>query len=365
MKIAIVHYWLVRMRGGEKVIEALCELYPDADIFTHVLDQDALSETIKRHSIQTTFINKLPRASKWYKNYLPFMPLALETLDLSKYDLVISSESGPAKGIITNPEALHICYCHTPMRYVWDMYHEYVGKQFFLKRWLMHPLLHYVRNWDAISAGRVDFFVSNSNYIAKRISKFYRRNAETIHPPVDLNRFQAVQQKKDFYLLLGQLVSYKRADIAIQAFNENNRSLIVIGDGEQANELKQQANGNIKFLGWQDAKQIETHLQDAKALIFPGVEDFGIVPLEAMASGTPVIAYARGGALETVIDGQTGLHFGQQTSTSLNAAINEFENRDTPFDANVLRRHANAFSKTRFKQAFSKFVEAKLTQPEN
>lgn len=356
MKIAIIHYWLVRMRGGEKVIEALCELYPDADIFTHVVDQENISETILSHKVTKTFVSKLPFATKWYKNYLPFMPLALEQLDLSDYDLIISSESGPTKGVITRPDALHICYCHTPMRYVWDMYHQYRKDQFFLKRWLMTPLLHYIRNWDFISSARVDHYVANSNYVAKRIKKYYRRDATVINPPVETARFETDNhEKSDYYLLFGQLVTYKRADLAIEAFNQSGKSLIVIGNGEMKEQLLKLAKPNINFKGWLNDDEITEYLQGAKALIFPGVEDFGIIPLEAMASGTPVIAYAEGGALETVIDQKTGILFEQQTSDCLNNAIDKFET--CSFNKDELIYHASKFSSERFKQQIKSLVD--------
>lgn len=358
MKIAIIHYWLVGMRGGEKVLESICELYPNADIFTHVIDPDKISNKLKQHKIETTFINKLPFAKRYYQKYLPLMPLALEQLDLSEYDLIISTESGPAKGVITRPDATHICYCHTPMRYAWDMYHEYLRQQNFFTRMMMRPLLHYIRLWDFQSAARVDHFIANSNYVSKRINKFYRREATVIHPPVDVDTFTpSTQAKEDYYLLLGQLVRYKKADLAVQAFTKLNKKLLVIGVGEQQKELENMAGENIEFLGWQEQSVIRHHLQHCKALIFPGVEDFGIVPLEAMACGTPVIAYGAGGALETVVDNETGLLFNEQSVSGLIAAIKRFENRAEKFDSLTLQAHAQAFSSTRFKDEFLNFVD--------
>jgi len=221
MKVAIVHYWLLNCRGGEKVVEALCELYPEADIYTHVYDADAFKDSIiSHHRITESFISKLPFAKKMYQNYLPLMPLALEQFDLSDYDLVISSESGPAKGVIPAPGQPHICYCHSPMRYAWDMYHEYRNRCGWLKRFLMIPLLHYIRRWDQLSSMSVSHFVANSSFVAGRITSFYHRDADVIHPPVDFDEFQlSGKEPEDYYLLLGQLVPYKKADIAVKAFN--------------------------------------------------------------------------------------------------------------------------------------------------
>ena len=331
MKVAIVHYWLINMRGGEKVLDAICELYPQADIFTHVCQHDNLSDTLKKHKIITSFIQKLPRATHWYQKYLPLMPMALEGLDLSGYDLVISSESGPAKGVIVPPTAVHICYCHTPMRYIWDMYHEYRAESGFITRLLMPLLTHYLRIWDVSTAARVDHFVANSSYVASRINKYYRREAKVIHPPVDVNAFTQSDESGDYYLMMGQLVSYKRVDLAVKAFNESGKKLIVIGDGEQMKSLKSIAADNVQLLGWQPFSVIREHYAKCRALVFPGMEDFGIVPLEAMASGRPVIAYRKGGAMETVVNGVTGSFFEEQTVEALNQAIEKFENNVSNF----------------------------------
>lgn len=360
MKVAIVHYWLVNWRGGEKVIESLLELYPDAEIYTHVYDQNLTEGKLKNRIISTTFINKLPAAKKYYQKYLPLMPIALEQLDLRDYDLVISSESGPAKGVITSPGALHICYCHSPMRYVWDMYPDYIKSAGVLTRWFMRPLIHYLKIWDRLSADRVDFFVANSAFVAQRINKFYRRDAEVIHPPVDMEEFEVNQEKSDFYLVLGQLTPYKKADLVVNAFQQNGKKLIVIGDGEQYQELKNNENENIKILGRQSWAECVLYLKKSKALIFPGVEDFGMVPVEAMASGTPVLAYGKGGALETVVEGTSGLLFYEQTTIALNDCIDRFESSIDKFDPVKLREHAEKFSKNTFKKKFKAFVESKI-----
>lgn len=360
MKVAIIHYWLVGMRGGEKVLEALCELFPQADIFTHVYTRGVVSETIKRHKVFPTFIQKLPKASQKYQTYLPLMPLALEQLDLRGYDLVISSESGPAKGVVVSPSTPHICYCHTPMRYVWDMYHDYLENAGRITRLLMPPLIHYLRLWDLASAARVDHFVANSAFVAKRIEKHYRRNAVVINPPVSADDFSISEQTEDFYLMVGQLVRYKRTDLAVDAFNQSGKRLIIIGDGEQLEDLKRVAKPNITVMGRQHFPVIREYYSKCKALIFPGVEDFGIVPLEAMASGRPVIAYRKGGALETVVEGVTGLFFDRQTPEALNDAVAAFELICETFDPHAIRNHALSFDKEAFKRKFMDYVDSVL-----
>ena len=365
MKVAIVHYWLVGMRGGEKVVEALCEMYPQADIFTHVYVPDAVSDRIRAHKVTTTFVGRLPRAPKAYRNYLPLMPLALEQLDLSGYDLVISSESGPAKGVIAPAEALHVCYCHSPMRYLWNMYHEYRRTAGRLQRLLMPPLAHYLRMWDASAANRVDLFVANAEIVARRIEKYYRRDAEVVHPPVDVASFAPVDPNEvgDFYLMVGELVAYKRPDLAVKAFNATGRKLRIIGGGERLSEIRALAGPNVEVLGPQPFDVLRRDYARCRGLIFPGEEDFGIVPVEAMASGRPVIAFGRGGALETVLDGRTGVLFEEQTVESLNAAVERCERCERmTFSPAALRVHAERFGKERFKQEFGALVDAELAR---
>jgi glycosyltransferase involved in cell wall biosynthesis len=355
MKVAIVHYWFVTWRGGEKVVEALLDLYPEADIYTHVYCEAGTEKKLVGRDITQTFISKLPRAKKWYQKYLPFMPLALEQLDLREYDLIISSESGPAKGVITRPDALHICYCHSPMRYVWDMYPDYLHSTGRFTRLMMRPLIHYLKMWDRLSADRVDYFISNSKFVSKRISKFYRRESEVINPPVDIDEFEYCEEKEDFYLVLGQLTPYKRADLVVNAFANSGMNLVVIGDGEQYDELKQKESSNVRVLGRADWDVCKDHLKRAKALIFPGVEDFGMVPVEAMACGTPVLAFAQGGALETVEEGLSGVFFHEQSVDSILDCIKRFESMD--FDRPAIRRHAQSFSKKGFLEKIEVFVD--------
>ena len=363
MKVALVHFWLVNMRGGERVLEALCRMYPQADIFTHVYDPERISETIKAHKITTTFIQRLPKAKRWYKAYLPLMPLALEQLDLTGYDLVISSESGPAKGVVAAPDAAHICYCHSPMRYVWDMYPQYTRGAGLFKRLLMAPLIHYLKMWDRSTAAGVDAFAANSSFIARRIERCWRREAEVIAPPVDVDAFAPAQvgQREDFYLLFGQLVDYKRADLAVRAFSRAGapqRRLVVIGEGEQMALLKKLAGPNVSLLGHQPMSVVRDHLSRCRALIFPGLEDFGIVPVEALACGAPVIAYGRGGVLDSLEDGVTGVFFHEQTEEALLDAMARFEGLS--FDPARLAAAARRFHPDRFAERMAALAQKVL-----
>jgi glycosyltransferase involved in cell wall biosynthesis len=358
MKVAIVHYWLVGMRGGERVIEALCDLYPQADIFTHVYAPEMISDKIRKHKIIPSFINSLPRAKKMYKTYLPLMPMALEHLDLRGYDLIISSESGPAKGVMASAGAIHVCYCHTPMRYIWNMYHEYRQSAGRLTRMVMPVFAHYLRMWDVTSAHRVDSFVANSSTVAARIRRYYGASAEVIYPPIDVGAFQIAEPAKigDFYLMAGELVSYKRPDLAVKAFNEMGLKLVVIGGGEMLEELRGMSGPTVEVLGPQTFEVLKDHYSRCQALIFPGEEDFGMVPVEAMASGRPVIAFGRGGAMETVVDGETGIFFHEQSVQAIIAAVERFENFKV--DSIKISEHARKFAKEHFLSKFKLHVDA-------
>lgn len=357
MRIAIVHYWLVGMRGGEKVIESLCRLYPQADIFTHCVDKEQLSPLLKNKTIYTTFINNLPFAIRYYKYYLPFMPLALEQLDLREYDLIISSESGPAKGIIVHSSARHICYCHTPMRYLWDYYHIYLESKGIVTRTIMRPIFHYLRMWDISSSVHPDIILANSYTVAQRVQRCWGRSASVIYPPVELDLFKPTRDVGDYYLCFGQLVEYKRIDLAIKVASETGRKLIVAGDGDAYTKLKQLAGPTVIFIGKIPMEERAKLLAGCRALLFPGEEDFGIVPIEAMASGRPVIAYSKGGASETVSDGITGFFFHEQTSEALLKAIEYFEKHEHTINPQQLVKHASKFSEAQFHQAFSKVVD--------
>ncbi|MEA2016488.1 MAG: glycosyltransferase [Actinomycetota bacterium] len=360
-KTALIHYWLTGMRGGEKVVESICGLFPDIDIFTLVHNRDKVSELINRHKISTSFIQKFPFAKKKYQTYLPFMPVAIEQFDLSDYDIVISSESGIAKGVLTNPETCHFCYCHTPMRYLWNMYFDYLRNERvgFFKRKIIERVFNYLRVWDLATASRVDYFISNSNNVRKRILKYYRRDSEVIYPPVDVENMIFSAKKEDYYLIVSQLVSYKRIDIAVRAFNQLKKELVIVGEGGEYKKLKKMAKPNIKFMGWQEADSLKQLYAGAKAFIFPGEEDFGITPVEAQASGTPVIGFGKGGLMETVVEGKTGLFFHRQDYRDLIDIVKDFESGSEVFDPYEIKENSLGFSRERFNRDLKKFMEEK------
>jgi glycosyltransferase involved in cell wall biosynthesis len=362
MKVAIIHYWLVGMRGGEKVIEALCEMYPQADIFTHVYVPEMVSDRIRSHRIIPTFINSLPRAARMYKTYLPLMPLALEQLDLRGYNLVISSESGPSKGIIAPSDALHICYCHTPMRYIWNMYHDYRNSAGRLARLMMPPLTHYLRMWDVTSAARVDSFVANSATVAARIHRYYGADSVVIHPPVDTSAFSIAEPSElaDYYLMAGELVSYKRPDLAVRAFNEMKLKLVIIGGGEMLEEIRRLAGPTVTVLGSQPFDVLKQHYARCRALIFPGEEDFGMVPVEAMASGRPVVAFGKGGATETVAENLSGVFFAEQSVEAISASVRSLANM--PIDPPAIAAHATQFGRDQFFQKMRAHIDGLLAK---
>lgn len=349
------------MRGGEFVLEQLCQLYPDADIYTHICDPAAISERLRKHRITETFVAKLPMARRHYQKYLTVMPRALEELDLTSYDLVISSESGPAKGVVTRPDTPHICYVHSPMRYIWDLYPQYRDSLSFPAKQVFSATAHWMRQWDYNSAQRLDRIVANSNFVADRVRKYWAREATVLNPPVDLSRFAVSADPGDEYLFVSELVPYKRADLAVEAFRRLGKPLTIVGSGSEFKRLKATAPANVTFAGRVDNDELAALYARCRALIFPGEEDFGIVPLEAMASGRPVIAYGRGGALDTVKPGLSGLFFHQQTPEALVAAVEAFEARgQSQFNAAAIAAHAQSFNPRAFRQAFAEIVEATM-----
>jgi glycosyltransferase involved in cell wall biosynthesis len=359
MKTAIVHYWLVNMRGGEKMLEALLELFPEADIYTHVYDPQAVSDTINSHKVYTSYIQKLPFAQKLYQKYMPLMPNALNGFDLQDYDLVISSEAGPVKGVAPGVDAYHICYCHSPMRYLWDMYHEYFRDAGFITRFFMKRLIPRLRLWDITSANMVDRFITNSHYVAKRIKRYYNREAEVVYGPADIERFLPIERRpEDFYLFFGQLVGYKRADIAIEACVQSGRKLIVAGSGASKKDIRRyKKSGLVQFLGRVSDEEIRSLFSRARALLFPGIEDLGLVPIEANAAGCPVIACRKGGVLDTVKENVTGLFFDEQSPASLIKAIERFEASEGIFkDRDAFSAQVRQFSREAFKERVSRII---------
>ncbi len=358
-----MHYWLTGMRGGERVLEALCRLYPQADIFTHVYDSRRVSNTISQHIVRTSFIQHLPFACRAYPFYLPLMPMALEQLDLRGYDLIISSEAGPAKGIIRDPDAVHICYCHSPMRYIWDLYPRYREQAGVVQRWLMVPLAHYLRLWDVSSAHRVDHFVCNSHFVARRIKKTYGREAQVIHPPVLTSGYppRDVHSKDSPYLFVGHFSPNKGLDLAVDAFNRSGRPLLVVSEGSGLAQVKRRASGNIRFLGYQPWTVLQRLYVNCRALIFPGIDEFGMVAAETMAAGRPVIAYRKGGILDLLEPGVTGLFFDEQTAAALNRALDEYEAGEDRFDCAVIADYARRFSQECFAEAFTSTVKELLS----
>lgn len=363
MKIAVVHDWLVTYAGAEKVLEQILKIYPNADLFSLVdFIPDNKRNFLLGKKVRTSFIQKLPLAAKKYRSYLPLMPLAIEQFDLSEYNLIISSSHAVAKGVITGPDQLHICYCHSPIRYAWDLQSQYLKEANIekgIKSLLARYVLHKIRSWDYRTANGVDHFISNSEYISRRIWKVYKRDSTVIHPNVSISEFDVKKNKEDFYLTASRMVPYKKIDLIVKAFSTMpDKKLIVIGDGPQFEKVKALATPNINILGYQEFDILKDHMQRAKAFVFAAEEDFGIIPVEAQACGTPVIAFGKGGALETVVDGITGIHFKKQTVESICLAVRKFES-SSQFDPLKIRSHAEKFSTEKFSEKFKQFVEEK------
>ncbi len=359
-KIAIIHEWFVNYAGSERVVESLTNIFPTADVFTLVdfLNKEQREIILKGRKTNTSFIQKLPFAKKKHRNYLPLFPSAIEKFDLSKYDLIISSSHSVAKGVKINKNQLHICYCHSPMRYAWDNANDYLTG---FKGSFAKLFINYLKKWDLQSAAKVNYFVANSNYISEKIKRIYNRNADVIYPPVDVERFQLSNKKKDFYLTASRLVPYKRTDLVIEAFNNMpDKKLIVIGSGPDKEKLRKIAASNIEFIGHQTAEELGKYMQSARAFVFAAEEDFGIIVVEAMACGTPVIALNRGGTSETVMNKKTGILFNEQNPKSINKAVMEFEQTEQYLDANLIREHSLKFDRKNFEEKFRKFIVEKI-----
>ncbi len=360
--ITLVHDWLTGMRGGEKCLEVLCELYPEAPVFTLLAYPEKVSAAIRSHEIHHSFLQRMPKAESRYRHYLPLFPRAIESLDLSGSELVVSSSHAVAKGVLVPEGALHISYVYTPMRYVWDMFDQYFSRELVggAQYAMIRLAARYLRRWDVRSSSRVHHYIAISSYIGERIQRIYGRESAVIYPPVDIARFTPTQDHDGSYLVFSALVPYKRVDLAIAAFNELGLPLRVIGDGPENERLRSMASDNITFEGWLDDAEIETALGRCRALIFPGEEDFGIIPVEAMASGKPVIAFGKGGATETVVEGVTGTFFDEQTVEALKNSVRKFEQME--FDSTVIRTHAETFNREIYREKMDTFIREKWAE---
>ncbi len=361
MKLAIVHDFLTQMGGAEQVVKIFREIFPDAPVYTSIYNPKVMCPSFKTADIRTSFMQKLPFAKNHSRRYLPLYPYAFESFDLSEYDVVLSSSSSFAKGVITGPHTCHICYCYTPMRFVWN-YHTYIEQEPFsrLTRSVLPYVIHQLRRWDEITTNRVDHFIANSSEIDKRIRKYYRRPSTIIHSPVDMSRFSVGERDGGYYLIVSRMLPYKRIDIAIQACNKLRVPLKVVGNGRDMERLKGMAGPTVEMLGRVSDEERLKLLRECKALLFPGTEDFGLVPVEAMACGKPVIAYAGGGALDTVRVGVSGVFFNEQTPESLADAIMDFDS--TRFDPQAIREHAELFDVNVFKEQILSFVRQKCSE---
>jgi glycosyltransferase involved in cell wall biosynthesis len=370
MRVAIVHHWFISLAGGERVVDTIASIFPTADVFTLFLDQQKLPPRLYRHKITTSFLDRTPGARRAHRHFLGLYPLAVEMLDLSGYDLVITSDSGPMKGVITDPNATHICYCHSPMRYLWDGHSAYLRQMSPLTKTIFGLVSHYVRNWDYAAAQRVDHFIANSKYVAGRIRKYYRRDSTVIHPPINTAQAFLASKPEDYYLAVGRLVPYKRTDILIDACTKLDRKLVIVGDGPEMKRLQKRSARNVEFLGEVDEARLRNIYAECRALLFAADEDFGMVPLEAQSYGRPVIAFGKGGSLETVVgheqigrensqemDGITGIFFDEQTADSLAQAIASFEACEENFVPEQIQFHARKFDTTVFVERLRNFVE--------
>ena len=357
--VVLVHDWLNGMRGGEKVLQAITEVFPLAKIFTLVLEKEKISPQLRQKQIIPSFIQKMPFGKSKYRHYLPLFPRAIEKFDLADFDLVISTSHCVAKGVKVPPDTLHICYCFSPMRYAWLFYEDYFGENK-IKKIVYKPILNKLRKWDFESCSRVHHFLAISRNVADRIKKYYRRESEVIYPPIDTDFFTPSPAEEDFYLIVSALVPYKKIDIAIQAFNSMKLPLRIIGQGPEFKKLKSIASGWITFYGWLSDEEVRENYRRCKALIFPGEEDFGLTPVEAQACGKPVIAYRKGGVLESVIDGKTGLFFCEHTKQSLIDAVKKFQSLS--FDKETIRKNSLRFNHEAFKANFKKYVVDKYNQ---
>jgi len=360
INIALIHHWLVSLRGGEKVLEQFSKIFPKAEIHTLVKTKsyESLGKIIPEHQIHTTIINWFPRAEKLYKSFLPLFPTAIGSHKVGG-DFILSSDASLIKGMKKEEHVPHVCYCHSPPRYLWDLQEDYLASMGRLKAAVFKKITPYLQDFDQKGAQNVDYFIANSNFVKERIQRIYGRESIVIHPPVELDEFHFTKTSEDFYLVVAAFVPYKKLDIAVKAYNKNGKKLVVIGEGSEIEYLKSIAKENVKILGSQSFDVLKEHYQKCKAFVFPGIEDFGITPLEAQASGKPVIAIKKGGALETVIENKTGIFFDEQTPESLNMAISKFESGDHSITPEACRKNAEEFSPERFRKEIKEFLISK------
>ena len=365
MRIALVHDYLVQYGGAERVLECFVELFPEASIYTLVYDEEAMHGIFKNQRIYTSYLQKLPFAKKRHRLFPPLMPPAIEQFDFSQYEIVISDSSSYAKGIITRPETLHICYMHTPMRYAWDDCQKYTQDFYFPKliKKIVPFFMNYIRLWDRVSAERVDKFVANSNFVAKRIEKYYHKKSTVIHPPVSVEKFQLAEKNEGYYLMVGRLIAYKRHDIAIKAFNQLGLPLKIVGRGPEIKKLKKMAAKNVEFLGRISDEELPKYYAACKGFVFPQEEDFGIVAIEAMAAGRPLVAYRGGDIPEHMEEGKAGIFFDEQTPEAIIEAVKKFEKME--FDGKYIRAKALKFDKKIFKDKIKEYVEHALAEHRN
>ncbi len=361
MRVAIVHDFFCNLGGADQVVAVLHQLFPQAPIHTLLVsDRTRGAELLRGMDLRVSFIQHLPFARRWHEPYLPLFPLAVESFNLTGYDLVLSSSHVCAKGVIPPPESLHLCYCYTPARYAWDLYPVYTQRLNTLVKLYVAVVMHRLRAWDVSTCSRVDHFIAISKFVAQRIQRYYRRSATVIYPPVDTEFFTPGEVGKDYFLVVSRLTAYKRIELAVQAFNQLNTRLLVIGDGPERRRLQAMARPNIHFLGSVPREQVRDYMRSCRALIFPGKEDFGITPVEVQATGRPVVAYGGGGALETVVDGVTGVFFEEQTPEALCEAMSQVSR--ISLDQDVIRRHALQFDRKVFSRKMTSFVEEKWSQ---
>ncbi|MCR4942356.1 MAG: glycosyltransferase family 4 protein [Campylobacter sp.] len=367
MKKALIHDWFSVYAGAEKCVESFTNIYDDFEIFSLIdfLNPNDREKILKGKNANTSFIQNLPFAKSKYRNYLPLFPLAIEQFDLRDFDLVLSSSHAVAKGVLTHSNQLHISYIHTPIRYAWDLYHQYLhesGLDKGIKGKLAKYFLHKIRLWDISTINRVDCYIANSHYISRRIKKVYGKDSDVIYPPVDTNKFELKEQKEDFYLTASRLVPYKKIDMIVESFANTDKKLVVIGDGPDMAKIKAKASKNIEILGYQNDEVMIDMMQRSKGFVFAAEEDFGITPVEAQACGTPVICFSKGGAKESILDMKTGVHFDKQNSEELLKAIAKFEQNYDKFDPNLIRQNALRFSRSRFETQIKEYVEKKYSE---